>query len=213
MTFDDAVTLVAGMEWFDLALLVQMTGQRRQSLTNQLHRWARTGKVVRLRRGMYTLADRYRRTSVNPAALANQLYAPSYLTAEWALSFYGLIPEQAVTYTSATTRTPREFSNPFGRFVYRHVKRSFFFGSRPVDLNGRRVVLAKPEKALLDQWHLSPGEWTAGRMASMRYRPSECVNQERLRAFALRFGKPRLLRAVEAWAACTQEEQEGSIEL
>ena len=54
---------------------------------------------------------------------ANALHAPSYLSGPWALSFYGVIPESVPVYTSVTTRTPREYENPFGVFSYRNVKR------------------------------------------------------------------------------------------
>ena len=59
-------------------------------------------------RGMYTFADRYRRVPVSPAALANALYSPSYVSGLWALGFYGLIPEGVSSYTSVTTRTAAE---------------------------------------------------------------------------------------------------------
>jgi predicted transcriptional regulator of viral defense system len=58
----------------------------------------------------------------HPAVLASQIYRPSYLSFHWALGYYGLIPERAVVYTSATTRVPRRFENALGRFRYIHVK-------------------------------------------------------------------------------------------
>jgi len=31
------------------------------------------------------------------------------------------------------------------------------------------ILVARPEKALLDHWHLTPGEWTCDRLSEMRY--------------------------------------------
>ena len=100
MNFDGLVSLVSELPWFDLPMLTQLTGEEKHSITGQLHRWIKAGKVIPLRRSMYTLAERYRRKTLSPAALANALYTPSYLSALWALGFYGLIPEKVATYTS-----------------------------------------------------------------------------------------------------------------
>ncbi len=43
------------------------------------------------------------------------------------------------------------------------------------------IVVARPEKALLDHWHLSAGEWTDDRLAEMRYQHMRDVNRRRLR--------------------------------
>jgi len=213
MNFDQLITIVGNLEWFDLATLVQLSGERRQTITNQLYRWGETGKVIGLRRGMYALAERYRRVTVQPAALANALHRPSYLSCLWALAFYGLIPESVAVYTSVTTRTPQRFENPLGEFVYSNVKQSLFFGYTPVSISDRKVLLATPEKALLDYWHLSGGEWTESRMREMRFQQNELVDEAKLRALADGIGKPRLLRAVEVWAQVAQTEDEGAIEL
>ena len=79
------------MPFFDLATAVQLTQESHPAVVNQLYRWSRAGKLVPLRRGMYAFADRYRRTAVSPAALANALYSPSYISGLWALAFVGLI--------------------------------------------------------------------------------------------------------------------------
>jgi len=162
---------------------------------------------------MYALAERYRRLSVNPAELANYLYRPSYLSREWALGFHGMIPEKVVTYTSVTSRVPRRFDNPYGTFEYRHVKRSAFFGYRALDMQGRKVLLADPAKALLDFWHLASGPWTVDRMAGMRFQNFDAVDRELLREHAARFDSPRLLRAVAVWCQLADSERDGSDEL
>jgi len=53
---------------------VQQFRKERADLRTQLYRWTRTGKLLSLRRGMYTLADRYRKVPLNRAELANHLY-------------------------------------------------------------------------------------------------------------------------------------------
>ena len=213
MRFDAAIELLGAMPFFDLATAVQLTDESHVSVVNQLHRWSRAGKVVPLRRGMYTFADRYRRAPLSPAALANALYPPSYVSGLWALGFYGLIPEAVSAYTSVTTRTPRTFENAFGAFLYTAIKRSFFFGYRTVSIAGADVVIATAEKALLDLFHLSAGEWDRPRMMEMRFQRNEGVDGRRLRDYAQRLGKPRILRAVQVWRECCDAPENDGVDL
>ncbi len=213
MKFDTLLDKIGRQPYFDLATLVQLSGEDRARLRTQLSRWVRVGKLDPLRRGMYALATRYRAAPINPAELANQMYRPSYLSGEWALGFLGMIPEMVVTYTSVTSRQPRRFSNSFGRFEYRHIKQGAFFGARPIMIQNQKVMLATPEKALLDYWYLNAGPWTPARMTAMRFQQAEQVDRVRLKQGAERFESPRLLRAVAAWTQCIDAEQHGSVEL
>lgn len=207
------MAVVGGLPSFDLALLVQAFDERRDAILVQLSRFMTAGKVVGLRRGMYTLSDTYRRVPLSPAWLANQLYHPSYLSGLWALGAHDLIPERVVWLTSVTTRPPHRFENPFGIFDYRSLKRDAFFGYAALRYGERDVLVAEPEKALLDQWHLGPGEWTADRLAEMRYQNADRVSAEKLRDYSHRFSSPRLLRAVSRYLALAKDEEEGTVTL
>lgn len=199
MKYDHLISMLGDQPFFDLATVVQLSGEGKEKIRTQLYRWRKAGKLLSLRRGMYTLVERYRRTSVSPTELANQLYRPSYLSGLWMLGFYGLIPEMVVTYTSVTSRVPRRFDNAFGTYRYFNIKRSCFFGYRVAEVQERKILLADPEKALLDLWHLGKGEWTPERMGEMRFQNVELVDNDRLAEYADRFNSPRLFRALEVW--------------
>lgn len=213
MKFEALVKQVGALETFDLPLLVQAFDESREGIRVQLARWMKAGRVSGLRRGVYALADAYRRVPLASARLANLLYRPSYLSGLWALGFYDLIPERVVWLTSVTTRVPRRFENSFGVFDYRNLKRSAFFGYQATACFGQEALLAEPEKALLDHWHLTPGEWTDERLGEMRYQHVEKIRTEKLRRYAARFDSPRLLRAVDRWLTLTREEGEGTVTL
>lgn len=201
------------MPGFDLALLVQAFDDRRESIRVQLSRWMKQGKVIGLRRGMYTLSDTYRRVRLAPAALASRLYRPSCLSSLWALGHYDLIPERVVRFTSVTPRVPRRFENPFGVFDYRNIKQSFFFGFGSAGVAGQDFLVAEPEKALLDHWHLTEGEWTVERLEEMRYQHVGRVAKGRLREYVARFQSPRLDRAVQRWLRLAAGLEEGTVAL
>ena len=213
MNFESFIKVAGAQAHFDLPTLVQAFDEPRESIRVQLSRFSRQGKVINLRRGHYTLAEPYRRLPLSPAALANALYRPAYLSGLWALGFYDLIPEQVHWLTSVTTRPPQRFENAFGVFDYRNIKQEAFFGYHTVREGSGEILVAEPEKALLDHWHLNQGEWTADRLEEMRYQNAEQVDTKRLQAFAARYRSPRLERAVGRWSAVVAAEQEGTVTL
>jgi predicted transcriptional regulator of viral defense system len=213
MTYGAFVEFAGTMECFELSLLAQRFDDSRVSMRVQLSRWMKDGKVIGLRRGVYALPEVYRRVALIPARLANQLYRPSYLSGLWALGHYDLIPERVVWLTSVTPRGPRRFENPCGIFDYRNIKQEAFFGYMTVSYGGREILVAEPEKALLDHWRLTPGEWTPDRLLEMRYQHPERVNAAKLHAYAARLCSPRLVRTVARWLTLAAQEEKGTVTL
>ncbi len=101
---------------------------------------------LKVRNGLYTLRIDQPRDEV----VANRLYAPSYISFEYALSRYGIIPESVYTITSATTRITREFIVNNKSFTYSHIKKQVYRGYKTEKIGGMTVLMAEPEKALVD---------------------------------------------------------------
>jgi predicted transcriptional regulator of viral defense system len=213
MNFESLVKLTGAIPCFDLSLLVQAFDDQREVIRVQISRWMKQGKVIGLRRGMYTLAGIYRQAPLIPAALANQLYRPSYLSGLWALGFYDLVPERVVRLTSVTSRGPQCFENPLGVFDYRNIKQDCFFGYRQLHIGDEDIIVAEPEKALLDHWHLTPGEWTTERLEQMRYQHVGLIQEDRLMGYAERFQSQRLDRAVKRWPEIATNDERGTLTL
>src|SRR3989338_6629019 len=118
-----------------------------QVLRNQLRFWKKKGWVLRLRRGLYILNPKDRKIEPSRIFLANTLYAPSYVSLEYALGFYDLIPERVADLTSISSKKTALFSNEFGLFRYQHLQTKLFVGYRQIkDENGYPVLIAEPEK-------------------------------------------------------------------
>ena len=123
---------------------------------NNLTRWCRKGRLVKLRNQYYAFPE-YRSIPDFSRYVANRIYAPSYISLHSALSFYGMIPEEVVQVTSVTTLKTARFQNDFGTFHYQNVKETLYFGYEIKALpNGRGILFATPEKALLDLLYLNP---------------------------------------------------------
>lgn len=69
----------------------------------KVSREVKSGTLFPLTKGLY---ETNRKTSGK--YLSSYIYGPSYLSFEYALSYYGLIPEAVYTYTSASFNKKRE---------------------------------------------------------------------------------------------------------
>ena len=115
---------------------------------NKLAALSRSGEIVRVKKGLY-LANG---AAVDRWVLAGLIYGPSYVSLEAALSHHGLIPERVDEVTCISTKRPRLFETPVGRFSYRAVPaRVFLAGVALVEAEGGSYLLASPEKALCDR--------------------------------------------------------------
>ena len=110
------------------------------------------GEILRIRKGLYIFGDLWRRQVVSREVLANLIYGPSFISLEYALSFYGLIPEHVETITSITAGRSRSFDTPVGRFSYTQFsrKRISFGNILKTDRSGN-WFMAEPLKVLADK--------------------------------------------------------------
>ena len=154
MKFDELLGIVGEEPLFDTSLLLAGDVDP-ADIRRQLSRWTSTGRLHRLRRGVYALAPPFRRVGPHPFVVANRLVRPSYVSLQSALAYHSVIPEAVPVTTSITTARPGRFSTPLGDFAFRHIKRELFRGFRTIDVGGRHdAVVATPEKALLDLLYL-----------------------------------------------------------
>lgn len=112
---------------------------------------AKKGNFIRIKRGVYF-------SPFNPPSkleIANYLVKPSYISFETALSYYNIIPETVYTITSATTSRPKEYEVQKQEYKFHKIKKELFFGYEPVQIRGRLILMATPEKALLDYLYIS----------------------------------------------------------
>lgn len=157
MKFSEFRQRVQKLPFFSVSHLSGM-GKNRKLLLNQLQQWRKQGKLLRLKRGLYTLGPQECPGGIfglSKFLIANQLLSPSYVSLEFALSFYGLIPEKAEEVTSVTTRKTSLFKNDFGVFRFQHIKPVCFVGFlKMLDENQHPILIAEREKALVDFFYL-----------------------------------------------------------
>lgn len=119
-------------------------------------RMVKNGELIRLKNGFYLINEKITHGSIRTIPfeqVANLLYGPSYVSMEWALSFYGMIPERVYTVTSMTLGRNKEYHTPVGDFSYSTLSPD----SYPIGIVQKKsqdfvggFLIASPEKALAD---------------------------------------------------------------
>lgn len=129
--------------------VVRIFGWSTTAVRFLLHRYTQRGITIRIKRGLYKLAE----APVPDFFIANRLYEPSYISLETALSFHGIIAETVYAITSVSPRVGKTFTALNKEFRYRKIKRSAYTGYMPVQRGTTTVLMADPEKALADYYY------------------------------------------------------------
>ena len=122
--------------------------QPRDKLTKLL----KNHQLMRIKKGIYIFGKEYRNRPYSLEILANLLYGPSYISFEYALAYYNLIPEKVTRITSACNKRIKQFTTPVGDFVYYYIAPlKYFIGIKiaSIDENSNFLIATK-EKALSD---------------------------------------------------------------
>lgn len=134
---------------------------------SKLSRMVKNGECFPVTKGIYE-TDR----NVPAYLLAGSIYGPSYISFEYALSFYGLIPEAVYTVTCATfeKKKKKRYETLFGTFTYRDVP----FAAFPLELvlmqeDDYFYRIANPVKALCDKLYTMPPVDNAAEFADLLF--------------------------------------------
>jgi len=119
------------------------------NINNKICREVKDKKLYRIVNGLYdTNGD------TSAYLLASSIYGPSYISFEYALSYYGLIPERVNAVTCATFNKKKRkiYNNHFGSFSYEDVpSRAFPYEIILKQEGNYSFIMATAEKALCDK--------------------------------------------------------------
>ena len=124
-------------------------------LTNYSNKNTKLSRDVRDRKLTKIINGLYETDSNTPGyLLAGSIYGPSYISFEYALSYYGLIPERVNTITCATfdKKKKKVFNTTFGTFTYRDIP-SLAYPEEIIlkEEKDYSYQIASPEKAICDK--------------------------------------------------------------
>lgn len=134
-----------------------LIGKKGKNLDKKIERLIQKGYLLSLKKGLYVSSIFVEKLTDKKAYceyLANILRYPSYISLEYALSEYGLIPEGILSITSITLKSGRSFENCLAKFSYQNIKESLFLGFTKKDFLDKKINFATSAKALFDFLYL-----------------------------------------------------------
>ncbi len=165
----------------------------------RLNEWIKKGYIRKFIRNYYVFSS----VSADERFIfsaANRVYAPSYISLQSALAFYGIIPDKPFSVTGLSTRKTKSFSTPFGRLIYRKVAAKHFWGYTIEGEPSTAFMIARPAKALLDlmylETRLNSAEAIKGLRPDMK-RLMEPGLRKELFSGAEKYGNSRVLRVIK----------------
>ena len=154
-----------------------------------LHRYKKRGFILQIKRGLYVFPE------VLPpdVYIANKLYSPSYISLEFALSYYGVIPETVYEITSVTTKATRRFESLGKSFSYRKIKKTAYAGYEIQKQQGLSFNIANIEKAFVDVNYLR----LMNKQKPISRFNKEKIDSRRAIKYALLFGNKKLISIIK----------------
>ena len=152
-------------------------------------------KIIRVKKGLYVFGPELARQPYSKETLANLIYGPSYISLEYALSFYGLIPERVETVTSVTNKRKKFFNTPAGIFSYRYINPSIYpYGITLYEMDDyHSILIATKEKALCDMLYFMDKKTDTLQMEKYLF---ENLRMERDEVLRFNLGKVKKLSAL-----------------
>ena len=129
----------------DLSLILNETNKN--YLKSTIYRYVKTGKLYRLRRGIYAKDKNY-----NKFELATKIYTPSYISFETVLSKAGII-FQYYSQIFVASYLCREITIDNQVYSYKKIKDDILTNSCGIE-NKENYSIASPERAFLDALYL-----------------------------------------------------------
>ena len=129
--------------------IIKMNLYEYSNKNTKICREVKNGNLIKIINGLYETNP-----NINGYLLAGYIYGPSYLSFDFALAYYGLIPEKVTAYTSATCnkKKKKKYDNQFGTYLYRDVPLEVYpLGIKIIGEGDYTYQIAIPEKALCDK--------------------------------------------------------------
>ena len=128
--------------------------------SRRLFEWKQKGYLIKLTNKWYVFSNVAITDSLN-YLISNSICQPSYISLESALCFHELICScsnnsnyfnfsDENTIQAITKHKTVVYHNDRGVYSYRKIKPEFYFGFETLEIDGKPIHIANPEKALID---------------------------------------------------------------
>jgi len=124
-----------------------------ENINDKINRLKQKGILKSLKKGYYIHTSLINKNIISKEFISNTLLdSPSYISLDYALSFYGLIPEAVHEITAVTSKRSKVFKTGIGIFSYKHIKKELFaLGLKMENSKIGNYMIATREKAICDK--------------------------------------------------------------
>lgn len=123
------------------------------NINDKIDNLKQKGIIKSIKKGLYVHTSVVNKNIISKELISNRLLeGPSYVSLDYALYFYGLIPEAVHTITAVTTKRSKKFDTEFGIFSYQQIKKELFaIGIKIENFKNGNFMIAGKEKAICDK--------------------------------------------------------------
>lgn len=123
------------------------------NINNKINNLKQKGIIKSIKKGLYIHSSVVNKNIISKELISNRLLeGPSYVSLDYALYFYGLIPETVHTITAITTKRSKKIRTDFGIFSYKQIRIELFaVGIKIENSKNGNFMIAGKEKAICDK--------------------------------------------------------------
>jgi len=156
------------VDYATLKSLLSQSGYK--YINDKIKYMKKKGLLISLKKSLYIYKSPFKDSIVSKEIVANNLLGPSYISFDYALYYYGLIPEKVVEVTSSTTKRAKVFDTAIGVFSYKHIdKKLYSLGLQIQSTSYGNFLIATPLKALCDKVYTTKGVTIRSKKAMLEF--------------------------------------------
>lgn len=122
------------------------------NINDKIKNLKQKGILRTLKKELYVHTSIISNNLISKEIIANNILGPSYISLDYALCFYGLIPETVHEITSITTKRSKLFETDYGVFSFKQTKKELFqLGLHIEETKNGNFLMASKEKAICDK--------------------------------------------------------------
>ena len=142
------------MNIFPYEILYQKIANEYKSPKSKITEMIKNHEIIHLKKGLYCTTD------CSPEEVAMALEPYSYISFQYVLAIFSIIPEAVLNYSLASGLAfgYRDYNTEIGFFAYRSVPFSVMNYGIKLNENSKGVnyLIATPEKAVMDMTYVTP---------------------------------------------------------
>ncbi len=132
-----------------------------QQTHNRIQQLVKNGWLIRIKRGLYVIADLSSRgsISISPYVIANLLVEESYVSFEAALAYRGMFDQLTSQFISVSLKQYKVTDLDAIQYRFIKTQQKMFAGWETVEIENMSARIAFAEKALVDMIHFRKGKY------------------------------------------------------